>query len=822
MTSFLNRCKWNATSNGTGDFVVASGSSDGGYTPAQCANPSVSNGATYHYAAQSSDGTQHEEGGGAFNTGTNTLARTTIRNSSAGGAKVNFNSAPIVFMGGPDANDMGSPSIGSPVSGGTQGDSLIVGAAGVLAQAAGFPSYYVDGSAGNDSNDGLSTATAWKTISHVNAQTFQPGTAILFAGGQTFSGAIVCPSGGTPAKPITFGSYGSGKATISSGTSNGFSSTNFSGIIVRDLIFTGSASANRGVIFDNNLASNVHLQNIQVLGCDVSGYGLDGIFITGSNGTAGYDNVLIDRCTITGTCSVANSGHGTAGILVHSNTGYGSGSTSPSFKNVVISNCLAKSNLGTTDTNWTGSGIAVFQTRNGLVINCTADSNGGGSISSGGGGPAGIWTADNDTVNIVASVSKNNASGNAEDGGGFGTDGGSLNCTISDCLSINNAAAGYQIFSYNDGVLTTPNDGTAIINCVSIGDGAAAANNTPCALRIGQGTAVLTNVRVSGCNFYQTVSTAYGAYIDSTVATGNITDNSFIHVAGISVVFASGNPSSLTLSGNRYSASAAGATISWNGTSYSDVQQWVDAVGQEAQFPNLGRVSPPFNVSTGALDSSIFSFTNPGSFVSAVDGSVNTSGVYVTYNNTAAGNAFYAIKTRAATTAPTTAVQAGDRFMNFIGLGADGSAWQEATKFRMLVDPDGTVSAGNVPGMFAFFTAGNSGGDLCRVAIDRNGQLRMGSGYVMGFSPNTDPSSTGGAIDTSISRVAPVSSVSTFAFGNGTAGDASATFKAKTKAGAFTTSDVPAGTWVLGRDTTNSTTKMYYNNAGTLQVVALV
>jgi hypothetical protein len=41
------------------------------------------------------------------------------------------------------------------------------------------------------------------------------------------------------------------------------------------------------------------------------------------------------------------------------------------------------------------------------------------------------------------------------------------------------------------------------------------------------------------------------------------------------------------------------------------------------------------------------------------------------------------------------------------------------------------------------------------------------------------------------------------------------------KAGAVTTSDVPAGLWALIRDTTNLTTKIYYNNAGTLQSVAL-
>jgi hypothetical protein len=73
-------------------------------------------------------------------------------------------------------------------------------------------------------------------------------------------------------------------------------------------------------------------------------------------------------------------------------------------------------------------------------------------------------------------------------------------------------------------------------------------------------------------------------------------------------------------------------------------------------------------------------------------------------------------------------------------------------------------------------------------------------------------------LDTGISRAAP----GIIAFGKGgIVGDASATIQAKTTAGAPTTTDVPASTWALIRDTTNNTTKVYYNNAGTLMSVAL-
>lgn len=41
------------------------------------------------------------------------------------------------------------------------------------------------------------------------------------------------------------------------------------------------------------------------------------------------------------------------------------------------------------------------------------------------------------------------------------------------------------------------------------------------------------------------------------------------------------------------------------------------------------------------------------------------------------------------------------------------------------------------------------------------------------------------------------------------------------KAGAFVAADIPVGQFVCGRDTVGNTTKMYYNNAGTLMSVSL-
>lgn len=92
MTSWLDVCKFNAVSSGTGDFVVSSAVT-GYQTPASAG---AVNGAVYRYRAESADLSQWEVGYGAYTAGSTTQARTTILVSSAGGAKVSFSAAPIV------------------------------------------------------------------------------------------------------------------------------------------------------------------------------------------------------------------------------------------------------------------------------------------------------------------------------------------------------------------------------------------------------------------------------------------------------------------------------------------------------------------------------------------------------------------------------------------------------------------------------------------------------------------------------------------------------------------------------------------------------
>ena len=78
--------------------------------------------------------------------------------------------------------------------------------------------YYVDASAGNDSNNGQSPTTAWRTIAKVNASSFSAGDQVLFERGEVWREQLTVSSSGSAGKPITFGAYGSGPAPAIAGS----------------------------------------------------------------------------------------------------------------------------------------------------------------------------------------------------------------------------------------------------------------------------------------------------------------------------------------------------------------------------------------------------------------------------------------------------------------------------------------------------------------------------------------------------------------------------------------------------------------------------
>ena len=111
---------------------------------------------------------------------------------------------------------------------GSYGSGWEIGA--YVFQSSGPATFYVDASNGNDSNNGLSNATPWKTLAKVNGASFNPGEMVLFKRGETWREQLTVPSSGNTTHPITFGAYGTGERPIISGadliTMWGLNSTN--------------------------------------------------------------------------------------------------------------------------------------------------------------------------------------------------------------------------------------------------------------------------------------------------------------------------------------------------------------------------------------------------------------------------------------------------------------------------------------------------------------------------------------------------------------------------------------------------------------------
>ncbi|MCP4746597.1 MAG: hypothetical protein GY874_10735 [Desulfobacteraceae bacterium] len=76
--------------------------------------------------------------------------------------------------------------------------------------------YYVS-SQGDDSNDGMTSKTAWQTVSRVNKAAFLPGDKVLFAAGDKFTGPLIVRDSGQSDALITFGSYGKGAKPLIEG-----------------------------------------------------------------------------------------------------------------------------------------------------------------------------------------------------------------------------------------------------------------------------------------------------------------------------------------------------------------------------------------------------------------------------------------------------------------------------------------------------------------------------------------------------------------------------------------------------------------------------
>lgn len=457
--------------------------------------------------------------------------------------------------------------------------------------------YYVSPT-GSDSNNGTSTSTPWQTITKVNTITFSPLDNLLFQAGQSFSGHLVWISSGTLGNVITIGVYGTGIATISSGSSNGFTSVNNQYFFMSNLKFTGNgitSNTAEGVRIENSQTGNTKLQTVTLLNIEVSQYGFNGISIQGTNGASGFNNVQILGCNTHDCTGNFGNGTGSSGIIFQG-TNYGSGATAPNHTNILVDHCISTDNIGYADPdNWTGSGIVLGECRYGIVQYCKSKNNGLNSH-----GTVGIWCFDSGNLLFQYCDSRLTLTSNGTDGDGFDIDGGCHNIRIQFCWSQDNQGAGYQIYTYNDGLVTT-SDSCTVAYCISQNDGTWGGSVSG-SIMIGNDGGSLTNIFVINNTFYQNglISNPKLISVEGSAASisGYVANNVLFSNNGANFIKSANTPALLFVGNNYYGTGT--LNWEWGGTTYNTLSSWQSATGQEKiSGVSVGKTSNPSFMSVG-------------------------------------------------------------------------------------------------------------------------------------------------------------------------------------------------------------------------------
>jgi hypothetical protein len=426
--------------------------------------------------------------------------------------------------------------------------------------------YYVS-PYGSDSHSGTSSGSAWKSLSRVNKQSLHAGDKVLLQGGATFSGLLwfTASRTGTSSSPITISTYGSGRATIRSGSTPAIDLGQSSGISISNLNLVGS-----GMYSNSSNGINVHVDRsgtslsngLTVNNVDVSGYGNNGISVSVDVSSSSFNNVRITNSTL------------------HDNRrgGFRSGNkTAHGSKNYTLDHVKVwniPGDRGRSDP--TGSGIFLAQVDGGLVTRCVVHDNG-----KDGAAPVGIWATQSNRITLQYSETYNNHTRTISDGGGFDFDWDVTNSVMQYNFSHNNDGPGFLLAAG-----THTSSGNVIRYNVSQNDGR---KNGRAGIQIWGN---VTNAAIYNNTSYISYGTSNTAafYAHDSGTNGleprnvQIRNNIFYATGGAKVLnLASGVASkgSLSFIGNCYYSGSGSFKIQWGSATYTSLTNWRNSKGQE-------------------------------------------------------------------------------------------------------------------------------------------------------------------------------------------------------------------------------------------------
>lgn len=446
---------------------------------------------------------------------------------------------------------------------------------------------------GDDTRDGLTPATAWRSIGRANAAVFTPGDRLLLQGGTTFRGALrLGPrEAGQASAPVVVGSYGSGRATISASGASAITVYDTGGVEIQNLSMIGDRVAFTefgGIKLFSDLPDDRKLDHVVISHVDVTGFAM-GIDIGGGRGATGFRDVRVSDSQL--------HGNRDAGLI---STGPAFNRSSPTYAHeaITISNVLAYDNLGDPDERQrsTGNGIVLGSVNGALIEGCTAHDNGTKNNSFS--GPVGIWAYDSTGVKIQHNVAYHNRRAGHADGGGFDLDQNVSSSVIQYNYSYDNDGPGYLLYSR---LASEALGGNVVRYNISNNDARKSS---------AYGALTLTG-NVKGAQIYHNTvmvgpngsGQPAALRLHGTLSGVTIRNNIFVS-KGTEVLDAGTRYSTkqVLLQGNDLFRTSGGPLIRWKSTSYYSLAPWRGATGQEqlgSQHTGLS-VDPKFVHSTGA------------------------------------------------------------------------------------------------------------------------------------------------------------------------------------------------------------------------------
>ena len=134
-------------------------------------------------------------------------------------------------------------------------------------------SYHLDAEGGTDDGDGLTPATAWRSLAKASAFTFQPGDRLLLKAGSSLTGQLHPLGSGSAEHRITLDRYGQGAKPVIHGggiASGAVLLENQERWSIRNLMVTNQGSPapkKMGILIRNNAVGT--LSGIEVKDCDI-------------------------------------------------------------------------------------------------------------------------------------------------------------------------------------------------------------------------------------------------------------------------------------------------------------------------------------------------------------------------------------------------------------------------------------------------------------------------------------------------------------------------------------------------------------------------